>query len=83
MSRRTYHSPRSELCRNRRFSYSEPLKYLAKYKVPDDRVSQQPFPNRALWCSDRFEEFVKKRSDLLSDAMNDNIQRLDSGELQV
>jgi len=68
---------------NRRFSYSEPHVYLARYNVPDDRVREQLFPDRSLWCSDRFEELVQERSVLLADAMNDYIRRLGRGELQV
>ena len=67
---------------NRRFSSWEPHNYLAKYKVPDDRVRQQLFPDRGLWGSGRFKEFIERRSALLADAMNDYIRRLERGELR-
>lgn len=59
---------------NRRFSYSAPLTYLAKYAVPDARVHQQVFPDKSLWVADSFEEFLAQRSRLLADAMNQYIQ---------
>jgi hypothetical protein len=66
---------------NRRFSYSEPHKYLEKHKVPDTRVHQQFFPPRDLWTADRFEDFVIARSTMLADAMNDYCNRLAAGQL--
>jgi hypothetical protein len=68
---------------NRRFSYSEPHKYLAKYNVPDDRVYQQCFPEREMWTAERFEDFVRARSALLADAMNDYCDRLAAGRLSL
>jgi hypothetical protein len=50
---------------NRRFSYNEPHKYLAKYRIPDERVHQQVFPARELWRPERFEAMVEERSKLL------------------
>jgi hypothetical protein len=61
---------------NRRFSYSEPHKYRAKYRVPDDQVQQQLFPNR-------FEDFVEQRSVMLADARNSYARRLGRGDLRV
>lgn len=66
---------------NRRFSYSEPHKYLAKYNVPDARVHQQFFPERELWTADRFEDFIIARSIMLADAMTDYCDRLATGHL--
>lgn len=66
---------------NRRFSYTEPHKYLTKYKVPDDRVHQQCFPNKELWTTEKFEQFIDQRCALLADAMNDYVRRLERGEL--
>ena len=66
---------------NRRFSYSEPHAYLAKHSVPDERVKQQLFPSRDMWTSEKFEEFVKQRSTLLADAMNDYVKRAGRGNL--
>ncbi len=68
---------------NRRFSYSEPHTYLKKYGVPDARVQQQFFPDRAMWTPDRFEEFVQERSKLLAAAMNDYVTRMEQGKLKV
>jgi hypothetical protein len=68
---------------NRRFSYSEPHTYLARYKVPDERVRQQFFPDRSLWIPDQFEAFVEERSKLLASAMNDYVERLERGKLNV
>ncbi len=68
---------------NRRFSYSEPNTYLSKYKIPDVRVQQQFFPDRALWCPDRFEQFVGERSKILADAMDDYAVRMEQGKLKV
>jgi hypothetical protein len=64
---------------NRRFSYQPPHKYLARHGIPDERAHQQVFPDRALWCPERFESFTEKRSQLLAAAMNDYVARLDSG----
>jgi hypothetical protein len=66
---------------NRRFSYNEPHKYLEKYKIPDHRVHQQLFPNRELWTPSNYEKFIDERSQLLADAMNDYVRRLETGEV--
>ena len=66
---------------NRRFSYSEPHAYLAKYGIPDERVKQQLFPPRELWTSENFEELVRQRSTLLANAMNDYVAKLGAGTL--
>ncbi len=62
---------------NRRFSYNEPHKYLAKYQIPDERVHQQLFPDRSLWTTEKFEQFVEERSKLLAQGMNDYIKSLE------
>lgn len=55
---------------NRKFSMKPPHTYLAKHKVPDERVHQQFFPDRALWTPDVFEKFVQARAEILATAMN-------------
>ena len=62
---------------NRRFSYSEPHQYLEKYSVPDGRVHQQFFPDRALWTTETFEKFVEARSAVLAEALNKYVAKLD------
>ena len=51
---------------NRRFSYSEPHTYLAKYNVPHERVLQQFIPSdRELWASARVRDVCRRTVDNL------------------
>jgi hypothetical protein len=59
---------------NRSFSSSEPLTYLAKFNIPFERVHQQFFPDPSLWSSQKYEEFIKERSKLLAEGMNEFVK---------
>ena len=54
----------------------EPKAYLEKHGIPHERVKQQVFPPATLWISDRFDDFIVRRSELLAKAMIAYVKKL-------
>jgi Protein of unknown function DUF262 len=67
----------NERPRDRRWTASAPLQYLAASRVTDEQLAQQLIPpDRVLWDPGRYRDFLAARAPMLAAACNDHLAAL-------